>query len=281
MTDCLDPMAPNDEELLRYALDGEPLSDEAKKHLDSCPICKQRVALYIGTNAFLTSNLYRSQCPSPITLTDYCAPMSLNILAGDERMHIADHASICPLCSAEIASMRRDLATTDLFPELEPTMFAKLLPFSPKATIRRLVATLQTQRPQLITRSSDTMNEAGSGTTSDTNWPKHYKADALDISLHLSRGSNGEIMLLGLFTSTDPKQSTEAFEDCVVDLYTASLAQIEQAAKNGCGVTPLLSTKVDDLGSIVFKAVPIGNYAMLVHLPDAELSIEGINIDHA
>jgi len=281
MTDCLNPMAPDDEELMRYALDGEVLSEEAKKHLDACPICQQRVALYTGTNAFLTSQLYRSQCPSPARLTDYCAPVALNLLSGNQRMSIADHASTCPLCSAEIASIRRDLVTTDLFPESESMGFAAILSFSPKATIRRLVATLQTQRSQLVTRSNESPNSANGGTASDANWPKHYKADMLDISLHLSRGSNGEIMLLGLFTSTDPGQNTEAFEGSVVDLYPNSIAKQEQAMQNGHIATPLLTTKVDDLGNIVFKSVPIGDYSMLVHLPESEITIEGINVEQA
>ena len=277
MTECLNPMAPNEEELMRYALDGEVLSEQAKAHLDSCPICQQHLTLYTGANAFLTSQLYRSQCPSPTQLTDYCAPVALNLLSNDERMHIADHASTCPLCSTEIASIRRDLATTDLFPTLEPTGLAAIVSFSPKATLRRLVATLQTQRPQLVTRSSDSSN---SGTTSNTNWPKHYKADTLDISLHLSRSSNGEMMLLGLFTSTDPQQDTEAFEGSVVDLYPQpSATNREQAMRNGHTKTPLLTTTVDDLGNIVFKAVPIGTYSLLVHLPGTEIIIEGINVE--
>ena len=278
MTDCLDPMAPTDEELMHYVLDGEPLSDETQKHLDTCPICQQRVALYTGTNAFLTSSLYRTQCPSPITLANYCTPISFNLLSANERTQITQHITICPLCSTEIATLRSDLASTNLFPESEPPLRATVYSFSAPATVRRLVATLQTQRPQLVTRS--TMNGANGNTTSDTSWPKHYKADTLDISLHLSRGSNGDIMLLGLFTSTDPDQDIEAFEGCLVDLYTHLIANAEQVRQNGHAAKPLLSTQVDDLGNIVFKAVPIGIYMMLVHLPDAELTIEGINIDH-
>ena len=278
MTDCLDPMAPTDEEMIRYALDGEPLSDEAQKHMATCPICKQRVTLYTGANAFLTSNLYRSQCPTPAELANYCAPISFNLLSANARMQTGEHIQTCPLCSAEIANLRRDLASTDLFPESEPYVRATVQSFSAPATVRRLVATLQKQRPQLVTRSA--MNGADGNTTSDTSWPKHYKADTLDISLHLSRGSNGEIMLLGLFTSTDPHQDIEAYEGCSVDLYTHPVVLAEHARQNGHAAKPLLSTHVDDLGNIVFKAVPPGVYTMLVHLPDAELSIEGINIEH-
>ncbi len=34
--DCLHPTAPDDEERLRFALDGEALSVEASRHLEEC-----------------------------------------------------------------------------------------------------------------------------------------------------------------------------------------------------------------------------------------------------
>ena len=105
MTDCLDPMSPTDEMLLYYALDGEPLSDETKKHLDECPLCKQRVALYIRVNAFLISHLYRSQCPPLSQLTAYCTFASLHLLTDKEYMSITKHVYECPLCTAEIAHL--------------------------------------------------------------------------------------------------------------------------------------------------------------------------------
>ena len=277
MTDCLDPMAPTDDELMRYALDGEPLSEVSQKHLASCPTCKQRVALYAGMNTFLTSSLYRSECPTPTQLANFCTPISLGFLSERERGAIAEHINICPLCSAEVATLRRDSAATDLFPESEPSVLATVQSFSAPATVRRLVATLQTQRPKLVTRNAP--NGGDGNSTSESNWPKHYKAETLDISLHLSRGSNGEIMLLGLFTSTDPNQDIEAFEGCTVDLYTYPIAQKDHLQQNGHIAGPLLSTYIDDLGNIVFKAVPPGIYTMLLHLPDAELSIEGIKIE--
>ncbi len=119
MTDCLGPMAPTDEELLSYALDGEPLSEEAREHLEHCSICQQRLTNYTQTNAFLTSQLYRSQCPTVTELTDYCADANFNLLSRDERIHIADHIRICPLCTVEVSTLQQDLATADLFPEPE------------------------------------------------------------------------------------------------------------------------------------------------------------------
>jgi hypothetical protein len=36
---------------------------------------------------------------------------------------------------------------------------------------------------------------------------------------------------------------------------------------------------VDDLGNIVFKPVPAGEYVMIVHLPGRELVVEGLTIE--
>jgi len=109
MTDCLDQTAPTDEEILCYALDGEPLSDEAREHVARCPLCQQRVALYTHTNTLLTTTLYRSQCPPPTALTNYVAPVALHLLTCEERTHIATHLRDCPLCSAELAAIKREI----------------------------------------------------------------------------------------------------------------------------------------------------------------------------
>ncbi len=105
MTDCLDPIALTDEEILRYALDGEPLSDEATYHLKCCPICQQLMTRYTETNAFLTTTLYRSQCPTATELTDYCAPTSLKLLTCSQRVRIARHVEVCPLCCADLTNI--------------------------------------------------------------------------------------------------------------------------------------------------------------------------------
>lgn len=44
--DCLNDIAPSDEDLIAFALDGEALSQEAQAHLDQCNICQQRLKRY-------------------------------------------------------------------------------------------------------------------------------------------------------------------------------------------------------------------------------------------
>jgi hypothetical protein len=67
--DCLNPIAPSNEELIGFALDGESLSEEASRHLEQCETCKQRLDFCKQVNASLLSRLYRSQCPTATQLS--------------------------------------------------------------------------------------------------------------------------------------------------------------------------------------------------------------------
>ncbi len=249
--ECLHSMAPNDEELLSFALDGEPLPEGAREHLEQCKTCQQRLTVYKKTNDFLLSHLYRSQCPNSTHLSFYCA----NLLSGDDRVSIAAHIQDCPLCAAEAEQTRRFIAVMDPLPA--PA-------FSPRAAVRRIFGTLVRQQAQLVLR--------GNG-VSETAWPRQYRAESLDLSLHLSRASNGEYILLGILTSTNSSESVDAFEGVGAELYREGNRGDKQIE------APLLSTKVDDLGNIVFSPVPVGNYVLIIHLPGRELVIEGLSIE--
>ena len=106
--DCSHPMAPDDEELLQFALDGEALTEEASRHLEQCEICRRRLAEYKDINASLVSRLYRSMCPPGSKLSLYCA----GLLSQDEQDNIATHLQECPLCAEEAAQSRRFLEET-------------------------------------------------------------------------------------------------------------------------------------------------------------------------
>jgi anti-sigma factor RsiW len=108
-------MAPDDEELLQFALDGEALTEEARRHLDQCEICQRRLAEYKDINASLVSRLYRSLCPPGSKLSLYCA----DLLPQNEQATIEAHLQECPLCAEEVAQSRRFLAETlPPFPDL-------------------------------------------------------------------------------------------------------------------------------------------------------------------
>ncbi len=261
MMDCLHSMAPNDEELLSYALDDESLLPEVRAHLGECVNCQQRLVDYKDLNTLLISRLYRSECPSAMDLNFFCE----QLLPSNKMRRIDRHLRQCPLCATEVTDIQQMLVTFGL--SLGPVPLCTTPPMH-----QRIVASLILMHSPVVTR-----NEAPARL-----WPRHYRADSINISLHLSHGSKGEIILLGLLTRDAPDASVDAFEGALAELYEAVhpvKGQDEPMANNKSMEQPILSTLVDDLGNLVFKDVPAGAYLMIVHLPDVELVIEGLTIE--
>lgn len=254
--DCLNEIAPGDEELIAFALDGEALSQEAQAHLAQCEICQQRLKRYQYTHAALVSHLYRSQCPDATELSYYSA----GGLSVERRQIVAEHILDCPLCQIEVEEARRYLQ--------EQPIEIPALPRTTHKLAHRIFATLVARpQPQFVMRSD----------AQATSWPRQYKAEAVDLSLHLSRTGSGEHMLIGILTSSDPDEDIAALEGVEAELYTAPLPTT--ANGHTPRKTPLLHTRVDDLGNVVFKPVPSGEYIMILQLPGREVIIEGLSIE--
>ena len=266
MMDCLNSIAPTDEELISFALDDEALPAEANNHLQQCETCQKRLASYKQANTYLLTHLYRSQCPSGQELSLYCA----DLLPDEERVRIANHVLDCPLCANEVTETRKFLQTLDI--ELsEPN-------FSLRAILHPIFATRVHQpQPQFAVRGGSDSSETSWQRSSETPWPRQYKAETVDLSLHLSFTSKGERMLLGIMTSIDPEESVEIFEGVAAELYTAP----GPLTSNGDRPTipPLLHTEVDDLGNFVFRPVPTGQYVLIIYLPNRELVIDDITFE--
>lgn len=109
-----------------------------------------------------------------------------------------------------------------------------------------------------------------------SDYPRLYRAGYLDISLHLSRSRSGSYMLLGILTSRNASENIEAFEGMVVDLYAAP-GPLWMGGDTWVG-KPLLSTRIDDLGHIVFSDVPEGEFVLVLYLPAFEVIVEGLTI---
>lgn len=106
MMDCQHSLAPGNDELLRHALDGEPLSVHQSIHLAECPTCQQRFLGYQSLHRSLVSRLFRCLCPDSTRLNLYCA----NLLSQEDTSATARHVALCPLCAAEVAMTRMVLA---------------------------------------------------------------------------------------------------------------------------------------------------------------------------
>ena len=253
-------MAPDEEELLRYMLDDEPLRSGAREHLEQCSCCQQRLAAYKQTHASLLSRLYRSLCPSATQLNHYC----IDLLSGEDRFSIANHLRMCPLCASEVLDIRQFLADCEV--SFEPP-----LPFSPRKLVKQILASRVPWQPQIVTRTA-------LPDPRELSWPRQYCAESLNISLHLSRNSDGELILLGLFSSLDADESIENLEGVSVELCRVPVTTAEQDQPQR---ELLLHTSIDDLGNIVFKSVPSGEYALIVHMPENELVIKGLTIERS
>ncbi len=262
MTQCLRPLAPTDEELLRHALDEESLSIAAKEHLEQCTLCQQRLANYTTTNDLLLSRFYRSQCPNATLLSHYC----IGMLSIDEATKVASHLEICPLCSNEVAETRLVLATFEPFPDEHS---------STPSSIQYIVASPIPWQPQSLIWDP-------SGHEQEQRWPRQYQADAVSISLHLTRNKQGAIFLLGLLSSAT--EHLELLAGAKVELYSAHNSFPFSAGEDASELSgseprgPLLSTQIDELGHIVFPSVPPGFYLMIIYLPETEVVIEELNI---
>ncbi len=99
----------NDEELIQVALEGETLLEEKRKHLEQCKLCQQQTNSFKGMNVILLSFLYRSQCPTSMQVSSYCA----DLLSEGERFVVAAHMRKCPLCATEVEDTWRFLANVE------------------------------------------------------------------------------------------------------------------------------------------------------------------------
>jgi anti-sigma factor RsiW len=255
--DCLHDAAPSDEQLIGFALDGEALPEDAQEHLAHCTVCQQRIAHYQKSYTSLATHLYRSQCPPGMDLSLY----AMDLLSPKERKRIANHVADCPLCSAEIEE-------TYSFMQSWPAAVAVHSP-ARLPLVRRIFATLVPQPQMQFALRNDAQEQP---------WPRHYQGEAVGLSLHLSRTSRDELVLLGILTSTDADEDVEELTGVPAELYAAPWP-----GENFCGQAeypPLQHSQVDDMGNIVFKSVPIGEYFMVIHLPGREMIVEGLTIEN-
>jgi hypothetical protein len=255
--DCSHSLAPSDEELLQFALEGEALTEKASRHLAQCGTCQQRLAEYKAIHTSLLSRLYRRQCPTGSKLSYYCS----DLLPQDERISVAIHLLDCPLCAEEVAVTRRSLAE----PQLPPSAS-----FSPIATVRRIFCTLVSPQAQRVMR-----REAPA-----LAWPRWYRAESIDLSLHLSRVEQGEYILMVIISYVDSAESVDSLEGVAAELYRAPYPPgSEGNDMSWQAETPLMRSQVDDIGNIVFKAVPVGEYVLIVHVPESDMIIEELTIE--
>jgi anti-sigma factor RsiW len=236
--ECFAPGTISDDDLLRYTLDPEDLSAEARQHFDECPACRARAADYRSVSTDLATRLHRWDCPTTLTLSEFAA----GLLTGKERKQVEEHLKHCLHCSEEAAISREFLAA--------PTAAAPQRPL--------LKASLPKQQHVL---------EAYSGVRGENLWPHQYTIDGISLSLHLAPPSppGAGASLIGLISRLDTSLAT--LDDIEVHLLPTSMPDqpVPQAARI-------------KLNNFLFQHIPPGTYELLIALPEGNLLIKDIEL---
>ncbi|GEM_PF-1768660 len=244
----------DEDTLVMAAWDADALTAEAHQHLAECPTCSERVASYQLARKSLTAYLYRWDCPDTQEISDYAA----GFIKGKRRRELANHVRQCRHCAEEVQASQEFLAPSP--PALPPMPLPLPIPFPESG--RRLIARLLPQRAPGAALAGLRGGETGDG------WPRQYEVDGISLSLHRASPSPGSAgaMLLGLISRAE----------ATPDVFAGVEVRLRKAGDPG--QPPLLVEQIDDLGNFVLSPVPIGQFDLLITLPEGELVIEGLEL---
>jgi hypothetical protein len=96
------------------------------RHVEQCRACREQAADYARLHEALSAGLYRSTCPSTLTIGEF----ALGVLTPEEQQAVAEHIVDCRQCAAE----RREFVAF-LNDDAEPEPARRFVD-----TVRRLLA---------------------------------------------------------------------------------------------------------------------------------------------
>lgn len=259
MTHDSNLVAPDDDELFAYALGDEMLDEEKLQHLQLCSICQKRFRNYQHLDKKYLSYFYRALCPDSTRLILYCK----DALPANEKSEVDEHLGQCFLCADEVRDIRYELARFTLFPEPGSHPFQRFV----SSTLRLLIAQPVFQRSEMVLRQA----------SSETSWPWRYQAQGFTLSFQLWHTEKDQLKLIGFFENCTEEQLT-MLGGVAVDLYRVLSSQDAPRDQLAGQEESVASTTVDDLGNFAFASLLPGNYLLVVHLPDAELVVDGLPI---
>jgi hypothetical protein len=258
MAPCPDLLAIDDDRLLGYIFGEETLSEDHQHHLEQCPICQQRLSSYKDVHRQLLPE-YRVECPDATQISLYCG----NMLSREETSAVEEHLRTCLLCADEASTINHELAR--FTPSSKPEAFSlwQLLQKSRHITARLVV------QPQLVPTRQDSPQ-----------WPLFYQSPAINLSLDRSYTSDQQLMLVGILLGDD-EELTRVHDGTPIDLYRLKdeRSSIEMTPAGKPIEQPILSATVDSLGHFSFAPLQAGHYAIILHLPGAELVVEHVRLD--
>lgn len=276
--ECSEPGAIRDEELMAF-VEGDSVRLAVREHLAHCQQCSSRVMLYRRLERKLTSNLYRWDCPSNQVLGDY----HLGLLDREQTASVRAHLNACVLCTAELTSLADFLAVdadpllarwsvkkslwpnqngsaATLYPAVVPRAnehmsTAHLLREDTLGALHRVVATL------LLPEQSGLAFQRGA---SSVLWPRSYVADGVTVSLQLEPDpkQRGTLQLIGLVMQSD------------ADIAAQAGISAQLLTKDGV----VQVQRIDELGNVIFSALPPATYVLEVLFPARTIVVEQIPV---
>ena len=225
------------------------LYDEADHHvaahLEQCPHCREKAHRLARLHNYLSAQLYRLTCPSPITLGEY----HLGVLLRDQMTSIARHLVECPHCNREIVQLRDFMAKPIPTPE-----------FNPLQSIKIQVAQLVRGGGGGAWAGSSGLALGYAGLRGEEEQGLYlYQANDVQIAVEIQDDARqrGHKALLGLVTGMDTHE------------LSAHLWHIKQC---------IATTLVDDLGNFVFPNLAPGNYKLILSGPEEEVHVREMEI---
>ena len=235
--DCIEPGAVSPDDLIAF-VDGEADARTAA-HVAACSACAAQAATYAQEQRWLSSWLYRVDCPPAPTLGE----LSLGLLPPDDALGVRAHLALCPHCRGELA--RLDAALRD-----DP--FAALAPESNR--LARIVA-------RLLPAPASGLAYAGvRGAT--TSAARIYEAEGVTLSLAVE---------------VDAPERSWTLLGLVIDETGAELpagAPVRLLREDQTVAVAAL----DDAGNLVFAGLAAGTYELDVTLGERSIAVEGIEV---
>jgi hypothetical protein len=231
---CIDPSGIRAEDLVAYAW-GEaatPIVD----HIAQCQSCRSEARTLSRLDAALSARLFRRSCPDSIVIGEY----AMDMLAADQRWHVAQHLTECAYCLAESRDLSAFLVATEPVPDRQGVGIQSL---------RRIFA------EPFVAPSFAGLRGGGE------NESKTYVAGSLRLTVSVQRGARGTSgnVLVGLL-----EQEPNAKPGARAELFQG--ADVVQAED------------VDDFGNFLFSNIPVGEYRIEVTVPTAIVVIEPVQV---
>ena len=221
---CVSPPELEDRQLLMF-LDGERPSPVVA-HLEQCPYCRERSRKLAGMQNYLTTQLYRLTCPTPVELGDFV----LGLLPANQSERIAVHVQDCSYCTREISQLKGYLGDLTPTPRANPLEQVKVL-------VARLIGELgssQGQGGMAFAPAYATLRGGPLGTIT-------LQADGILIVLEVQPSDTGHVAVLGQLNADE--------QNC----WTGAAVELRQAGLF------LSSVSIDDLGAFRFENILPGS----------------------